>query len=177
MQVRAFVEQVIDIVDLNGQAHSLVGAPGGAGGLSTEQRKRLTIAVELVANPSGETAGEAVPMGCACAAAVAVMRASLTVSCVLHLRGWSQSFSWMSPRQVLVQCWLAFLRLQCTHTRLLACSRPLNAVLSRARLHMHCAHRRPRRARSGHRDARRAQRGAVRAHSHGHNPPAVHRDL
>jgi ABC-type multidrug transport system ATPase subunit len=50
-QVRAYVEQVIDIVDLTDQSFSLVGQPG-AGGLSTEQLKRLTIAVELVANPS-----------------------------------------------------------------------------------------------------------------------------
>ncbi|WIA42005.1 hypothetical protein OEZ86_009302 [Tetradesmus obliquus] len=51
-QVRAYVEQVIDIVDLTDLSFSLVGLPGGAGGLSTEQLKRLTIAVELVANPS-----------------------------------------------------------------------------------------------------------------------------
>jgi ABC-type multidrug transport system ATPase subunit len=52
LQVRAYVEQVIDIVDLTDLSFSLVGLPGGAGGLSTEQLKRLTIAVELVANPS-----------------------------------------------------------------------------------------------------------------------------
>eukprot|EP00878_Enallax_costatus_P039821 GHUV01045738.1.p1 GENE.GHUV01045738.1~~GHUV01045738.1.p1 ORF type:complete len:521 (+),score=145.25 GHUV01045738.1:208-1563(+) len=51
-QVRAFVEQVIDIVDLTDLSFNLVGAPGAAGGLSMEQMKRLTIAVELVANPS-----------------------------------------------------------------------------------------------------------------------------
>ena len=52
-QVRAYVEQVIDMVDLTDQSFSLVGLPGAAGaGLSTEQLKRLTIAVELVANPS-----------------------------------------------------------------------------------------------------------------------------
>ncbi len=38
---------MVDMGDLRG---ALVGAPGGAG-LSVEQRKRLTIAVELVANP------------------------------------------------------------------------------------------------------------------------------
>jgi ABC-type multidrug transport system ATPase subunit len=52
LQVRAYVEQVIDIVDLTDLSFSLVGLPGGVGGLSTEQLKRLTIAVELVANPS-----------------------------------------------------------------------------------------------------------------------------
>ncbi|KAF6263806.1 ABC-2 type transporter-domain-containing protein [Scenedesmus sp. NREL 46B-D3] len=51
-QVRAYVEQVIDIVDLTDLSFSIVGLPGGPGGLSTEQLKRLTIAVELVANPS-----------------------------------------------------------------------------------------------------------------------------
>jgi ABC-type multidrug transport system ATPase subunit len=52
LQVRAYVQQVIDTVDLTDQSFSLVGTPGGPNGLSTEQLKRLTIAVELVANPS-----------------------------------------------------------------------------------------------------------------------------
>jgi ABC-type multidrug transport system ATPase subunit len=47
----AFVDQVMDLVELNPIEHALVGLPGITG-LSTEQRKRLTIAVELVANPS-----------------------------------------------------------------------------------------------------------------------------
>ncbi|KAJ0102720.1 hypothetical protein Patl1_05926 [Pistacia atlantica] len=46
-----FVEEVMDLVELNPLRNSLVGLPG-VDGLSTEQRKRLTIAVELVANPS-----------------------------------------------------------------------------------------------------------------------------
>ncbi|MBA0726020.1 hypothetical protein Golax_001872 [Gossypium laxum] len=46
-----FVEEVMDLVELNPLKNSLVGLPG-VDGLSTEQRKRLTIAVELVANPS-----------------------------------------------------------------------------------------------------------------------------
>ncbi|XP_069147551.1 pleiotropic drug resistance protein 2 [Solanum lycopersicum] len=46
-----FVEEVMDLVELNSLRDSLVGLPG-VDGLSTEQRKRLTIAVELVANPS-----------------------------------------------------------------------------------------------------------------------------
>jgi ABC-type multidrug transport system ATPase subunit len=52
--VRSWVVEVLDLVDLMPQAHSLVGdpaGPGGGTGLSLEQRKRLTIAVELVANP------------------------------------------------------------------------------------------------------------------------------
>ncbi|KAJ0718449.1 putative ABC-type Fe(3+) transporter [Helianthus annuus] len=46
-----FVEEVMNLVELNPIRDSLVGMPG-VDGLSTEQRKRLTIAVELVANPS-----------------------------------------------------------------------------------------------------------------------------
>ncbi|KAJ9128564.1 hypothetical protein P3X46_034872 [Hevea brasiliensis] len=48
---QAFVEEVIELVELNTISGALVGLPG-VDGLSTEQRKRLTIAVELVANPS-----------------------------------------------------------------------------------------------------------------------------
>ncbi|PKI49305.1 hypothetical protein CRG98_030233 [Punica granatum] len=46
-----FVDEVMDLVELNPLRDALVGLPG-VDGLSTEQRKRLTIAVELVANPS-----------------------------------------------------------------------------------------------------------------------------
>ncbi|XP_074275947.1 pleiotropic drug resistance protein 1-like [Silene latifolia] len=46
-----FVEEVMELVELNTLRGALVGLPG-VSGLSTEQRKRLTIAVELVANPS-----------------------------------------------------------------------------------------------------------------------------
>ncbi|KAL9251895.1 ABC transporter G family member 32-like protein [Drosera capensis] len=48
---RAFVEEIMDLVELSALSGALVGLPG-IDGLSTEQRKRLTIAVELVANPS-----------------------------------------------------------------------------------------------------------------------------
>ncbi|KAF3441700.1 hypothetical protein FNV43_RR15615 [Rhamnella rubrinervis] len=48
---KMFVEEVMDLVELNPIRDALVGLPG-IDGLSTEQRKRLTIAVELVANPS-----------------------------------------------------------------------------------------------------------------------------
>ncbi|XP_078438732.1 pleiotropic drug resistance protein TUR2-like [Wolffia australiana] len=50
-QRKAFVEEVMELVELNSLRGSIVGLPGMTG-LSTEQRKRLTIAVELVANPS-----------------------------------------------------------------------------------------------------------------------------
>ncbi|XXG63702.1 hypothetical protein AAC387_Pa05g1829 [Persea americana] len=46
-----FIEEVMELVELTSLKNSLVGLPG-VNGLSTEQRKRLTIAVELVANPS-----------------------------------------------------------------------------------------------------------------------------
>ncbi|KDP46501.1 hypothetical protein JCGZ_08473 [Jatropha curcas] len=46
-----FVEEVMRLVELDTLRQALVGLPGTTG-LSTEQRKRLTIAVELVANPS-----------------------------------------------------------------------------------------------------------------------------
>ncbi|KAJ9695169.1 hypothetical protein PVL29_010586 [Vitis rotundifolia] len=48
---KMFVEEVMELVELKPLRDSLVGLPG-VDGLSTEQRKRLTIAVELVANPS-----------------------------------------------------------------------------------------------------------------------------
>ncbi|KAL6199774.1 hypothetical protein ACLB2K_029557 [Fragaria x ananassa] len=48
---KMFVDEVMDLVELHPLRNALVGLPG-VDGLSTEQRKRLTIAVELVANPS-----------------------------------------------------------------------------------------------------------------------------
>ncbi|KAJ8773482.1 hypothetical protein K2173_004312 [Erythroxylum novogranatense] len=47
----AFVDEVMELVELDNLKDAIVGLPGITG-LSTEQRKRLTIAVELVANPS-----------------------------------------------------------------------------------------------------------------------------
>ena len=41
----------MDLVELRSLREAIVGMPGSSG-LSVEQRKRLTIAVELVANPS-----------------------------------------------------------------------------------------------------------------------------
>ena len=45
------MKEVLETIELDEVKDSLVGIPG-VSGLSTEQRKRLTIAVELVANPS-----------------------------------------------------------------------------------------------------------------------------
>nr|XP_009801734.1 PREDICTED: pleiotropic drug resistance protein 1-like [Nicotiana sylvestris] len=47
---KMFVDEVMELVELTPLRSALVGLPG-VNGLSTEQRKRLTIAVELVANP------------------------------------------------------------------------------------------------------------------------------
>ncbi|KAJ8623544.1 hypothetical protein MRB53_032073 [Persea americana] len=46
-----FVHEVLDMIKLDGIKDAIVGIPG-VSGLSTEQRKRLTIAEELVSNPS-----------------------------------------------------------------------------------------------------------------------------
>ncbi|KAM6578565.1 hypothetical protein CsatB_030402 [Cannabis sativa] len=46
-----FVNEVLVTIELDGIKDALVGIPG-VSGLSNEQRKRLTIAVELVSNPS-----------------------------------------------------------------------------------------------------------------------------
>ncbi|PSC75525.1 pleiotropic drug resistance 5-like isoform A [Micractinium conductrix] len=51
--VASYVDSVLELVELQPQRHSLVGAGGGDdAGLSLEQRKRLSIAVELVASPA-----------------------------------------------------------------------------------------------------------------------------
>nr|GEX68219.1 pleiotropic drug resistance protein 2-like [Tanacetum cinerariifolium] len=48
---KMFVHELMELMELNSIRDALVGLPG-VDGLSIEQRKRLTIAVELVANPS-----------------------------------------------------------------------------------------------------------------------------
>ncbi|GAX73712.1 hypothetical protein CEUSTIGMA_g1165.t1 [Chlamydomonas eustigma] len=50
-EVQAYVDEVLELVDLTELMFDLVGLPGQSG-LSVEQRKRLTIATEMVANPS-----------------------------------------------------------------------------------------------------------------------------
>jgi ABC-type multidrug transport system ATPase subunit len=49
--MQMFIEEVMELVELTPLRDTIVGLPG-ANGISTLQRKRLTIAVELVANPS-----------------------------------------------------------------------------------------------------------------------------
>uniref|UniRef100_A0A0E0LZZ7 ABC transporter domain-containing protein n=1 Tax=Oryza punctata TaxID=4537 RepID=A0A0E0LZZ7_ORYPU len=51
MTRKRFIDEFMELVELFPLKDALVGLPG-VSGLSTEQRKRLTIAVELVANPS-----------------------------------------------------------------------------------------------------------------------------
>ncbi|KAK9685002.1 hypothetical protein RND81_10G248800 [Saponaria officinalis] len=84
-----FVEEVMDLVELTSLREALVGLPG-VSGLSTEQRKRLTIAVELVANPSIIFMDEPTS-GLDARAAAIVMRAvrntvntGRTVVCTIH---------------------------------------------------------------------------------------------
>lgn len=83
------VEEVAELVELIPLRGALVGLPG-VNGLSTEQRKRLTIAVELVANPSIIFMDEPTS-GLDATAAAIVMRtvrntvdAGRTVVCTIH---------------------------------------------------------------------------------------------
>ncbi|KAG2451837.1 hypothetical protein HYH02_003613 [Chlamydomonas schloesseri] len=85
----AYVSGVMDVVELRPLMHSMVGW-AGSGGLSTEARKRLTIAVELVANPSIVFMDEPTS-GLDARAAALVMRAvrntvntGRTVVCTIH---------------------------------------------------------------------------------------------
>ncbi|KAK1291133.1 Pleiotropic drug resistance protein 5 [Acorus calamus] len=84
-----FVKEVLETIELDVIKDSLVGIPG-LNGLSTEQRKRLTIAVELVANPSIIFMDEPTS-GLDARAAAIVMRAvknvvntGRTVVCTIH---------------------------------------------------------------------------------------------
>jgi ABC-type multidrug transport system ATPase subunit len=45
----AYVDHVLDLLEMMAYADAMVGVPGE--GLNVEQRKRLTIAVEMVARP------------------------------------------------------------------------------------------------------------------------------
>ena len=79
----------MQLVELDGLKDALVGIPG-VSGLSTEQRKRLTIAVDLVTNPSIIFMDEPTS-GLDARAAAIVMRAvrnivdtGRTVVCTIH---------------------------------------------------------------------------------------------
>ncbi|XP_076952064.1 ABC transporter G family member 35-like [Bidens hawaiensis] len=84
-----FVREVMELVELDNLKNAIVGLPG-VSGLSTEQRKRLTIAVELVANPSIIFMDEPTS-GLDARAAAIVMRAvrntvdtGRTIVCTIH---------------------------------------------------------------------------------------------
>ncbi|KAL8545343.1 hypothetical protein ACS0TY_005497 [Phlomoides rotata] len=84
-----FVKQVLETIELDNIKDALVGLPG-VDGLSTEQRKRLTIAVELVSNPSIIFMDEPTT-GLDARAAAVVMRAvknvantGRTIVCTIH---------------------------------------------------------------------------------------------
>lgn len=86
---QTFVGEVMELVELDNIKDAIVGLPG-VSGLSTEQRKRLTIAVELVANPSIIFMDEPTS-GLDARAAAIVMRAvrntvdtGRTVVCTIH---------------------------------------------------------------------------------------------
>lgn len=86
---KMFIDEVMELVELFPLKDALVGLPG-VSGLSTEQRKRLTIAVELVANPSIIFMDEPTS-GLDARAAAIVMRAirntvdtGRTVVCTIH---------------------------------------------------------------------------------------------
>ena len=87
--LQEFVNQVLETIELDEIRDALVGIPG-TNGLSTEQRKRLTIAVELVSNPSIIFMDEPTS-GLDARAAAIVMRAvknvadtGRTVVCTIH---------------------------------------------------------------------------------------------
>jgi ABC-type multidrug transport system ATPase subunit len=84
-----FIDEVMELVELLPLKDALVGL-SGVSGLSTEQRKRLTIAVELVANPSIIFMDEPTS-GLDARAAAIVMRAirntvdiGRTIVCTIH---------------------------------------------------------------------------------------------
>ncbi len=87
--IQLFVDEVMTLVELEPLRNSIVGVSGQFG-LSVEQRKRLTIAVELVANPSIVFMDEPTS-GLDARAAAIVMRAvrntvntGRTVVCTIH---------------------------------------------------------------------------------------------
>uniref|UniRef100_A0A1J3CBG8 ABC transporter G family member 42 n=1 Tax=Noccaea caerulescens TaxID=107243 RepID=A0A1J3CBG8_NOCCA len=89
---RAIVKEVLETIELEEIKDSIVGLPG-ISGLTTEQRKRLTIAVELVSNPSIIFMDEPTT-GLDARAAAIVMRAvkkiaetGRTVVCTIHQPG------------------------------------------------------------------------------------------
>ena len=105
-----FRRQVMNLVELTPLAQALVGLPGQSG-LSVEQRKRLTIAVELVANPAvvfmDEPTSGAASRSCLvhCLGPAAALR-WLQIWCKVHLpllsqqsRYWGQGIEELQSRR------------------------------------------------------------------------------
>lgn len=85
-----FVEEVTSLVELDTLRHALVGMPGSIS-LSTQQKKQLTISMELVANPCSIIFMNEPTSGLDARAAAIVMRTvrntvdtGRTVVCTIH---------------------------------------------------------------------------------------------
>ncbi|KAJ4822694.1 hypothetical protein Tsubulata_024898 [Turnera subulata] len=86
---KEFVAEVLEMIELDEIKDALVGDPG-VSGISTEQRKRLTIAVELVSNPAIIFMDEPTTSLDARAAAIVmrvvknIVKTNRTVVCTIH---------------------------------------------------------------------------------------------
>jgi hypothetical protein len=109
----------MELVELDNLRDALVGLPGVTG-LSTEQRKRLTIAVELVANPSIIFMDEPTS-GLDARAAAIVMRTvrntvntGRTVVCTIHQPSIDIFDAFDQVKQVICIIFLLSLAIACT---------------------------------------------------------------
>jgi len=106
---QAIVNEVLETIELEEIKDSLVGVPG-ISGVTAEQRKRLTIAVELVSNPSIIFMDEPTT-GLDARAAAIVMRAvkniaetGRTVVCTIHQPSIDifEAFDEVKPRKTFI---------------------------------------------------------------------------
>ena len=161
---KAFVRRMMDVVELGPLAGRTIGLGGAGGGLSTEARKRLTIAVELVANPSvvfmdEPTSGE---------------RAYVCV-CVCVLYGiCDHGVCGLTCGLVTCLCCLLACDGRGALLLLPVCLFLPDASVLKTATKSSC--RRPGCARCGRGDARGAQHGGHRPHGGVHHPPAQPRD-
>ena len=123
----------MDLVELAHLRDAIVGLPG-VSGLSTEQRKRLTIAVELVANPSIIFMDEPTT-GLDARAAAIVMRTvrntvdtGRTVVCTIHQPSIDifEAFD-----EVQLRIFALYLSASYAHSQLFGCSPPAATVEER----------------------------------------------
>ncbi|XP_039051988.1 ABC transporter G family member 37-like [Hibiscus syriacus] len=108
MTFQVFVKDVLEIMEHNEVKDALVGIPG-ISGLSNAQHKRLTIAVELVANPSVIFMDEPIS-GLDARAAAIVMRAvknvvdtCRTIICTIHQSSCPNEAQYMPNSQTQTQ--------------------------------------------------------------------------